>query len=144
MKITSAIRLYLTVIAVLTLALGAMILFMPVNFYAGYGLDLSGKVDLLNELRAPGLFMLGLAGFCTLGVIRTDLQQPAIWLGSLFNLSYGLSRLLGFAIDGLPHDGFVVAGAVELVLGLVGLSLIWWQTRSRPAPTPLPTARPSR
>ena len=120
MKITSAIRLYLTFIAVLTLALGAMILFMPVNFYAGYGLDLSGRVDLLNELRAPGLFMLGLAGFCTLGVIRTDFQQPAIWLG------------------------FIIAGAVELALGLAGLSLIWWQTRSRPAPTPLPTAGHSR
>ena len=110
-------RLYLGTVAILLIALGGMIVFAPTGFYAGYGIDLTGQTSLLNELRAPGLFMLGLGGFVGIGAVRSVVQHPALWLGALFNLAYGLARFMGMAVDGMPHSGFVVAGVTDLVLG---------------------------
>ena len=127
------IRLYLIIAGIVAMAIGTMILFAPVVFYAGYGLDLARQVTLLNELRSHGFAMLGAGLFIAGGVFVPHLVRASTMAAALFYLSYGLSRLVGVAFDGLPADSMTLAGAIELILGLVGLGLIVWSRRLAPA-----------
>ena len=58
-------------------------------------------------LLTSGLLMLA-------GVVRTELTVASLGMASLIYLSYGLSRLLSIAIDGIPHSGLVSAAILEI------------------------------
>ena len=117
-------RVYLLLGGLIALGLGAMILFAPVRFYAGYGLNLSGQVSLLNELRAHGLSLVAAGLFIASGAVLPPLRPAATLLATVLYLSYGLSRLVAVVADGLPSSGLLLALAAELALGLAGLALV--------------------
>lgn len=105
----------------LAAGIAATILFAPEPFYAGYGIDLGSNASLANELKAPAGTLL-LAGAAMLaGVARPAYAATSLAIGSIIYLSYGLSRLLSFAVDGRPHDALVSAAILELVLGAICL-----------------------
>ena len=116
-------RLYLLLAGGIAAGLGLAILLFPVAFYSGYGIVVSGA-DLLNELRAPGLALALAGGFMLIGAFRPSLAQSATMLATALYLAYGLSRILGMAIDGLPGTGLLIAAATELALGLIGLAIL--------------------
>ena len=55
------------------------------------------------------------------GVFRTELVGVSLTTASIVYLSYGLSRLLSMALDGLPHSGLISAAGIELAIGAVCL-----------------------
>lgn len=129
---TVPLKALLAVSGLITIGLGAMILFDPVSFYASYGLDLGGQITLLNEMRSHGLSLVGIGLFIGAGAVVARLTTVAIAVSGLFYLSYGLSRLVGMAFDGLPAQGLVIAAATELAVGSVSL-LIYVRRSSRSA-----------
>ena len=105
----------------LATGIAATILVAPDPFYAGYGIDISTNASLANELKAPAGTLL-IAGLLMLvGVVRFEFAATSLAVASVIYLSYGLSRLLSFGIDGVPHSALVSAAILELVLGAVCL-----------------------
>jgi len=105
----------------LAAGIATAILFAPDAFYAGYGIDTGSNVSLANELKAPAGMLLITGLLMLAGVVRTELTVASLGTASLIYLSYGLSRLLSMAIDGIPHSGLVSAAVLELAIGLICL-----------------------
>ena len=102
--------------------IAAMILFAPNAFYGGYGIEIGANVSLANELKAPAGVLL-LAGLLMLaGVFRSEFAIPSLATATAVYLSYGLSRILSMAIDGVPHSGLVSAAVIEIAIG--GICLV--------------------
>lgn len=110
------------------------ILFAPDAFYAGYGIDVSSNASLASELKAPAGILL-IAGLLMLaGAVRTEFTITALGTASMIYLSYGLSRLLSIAIDGIPHSGLVSAAAFEIAIGLVCVRVYMCHRKSAVGP----------
>ena len=117
-------RAYFILAGLVGAALGTMILFAPVAFYAGYDIAPAGQVNLLNELRSHGLSLLGAGLFIAAGAFLPRLAGPAAILAPALYLSYGFSRLLAMALDGIPASSLMLAAALEVAIGLAGLALL--------------------
>ena len=111
------VKLTLALSALVAVGFAGTILFAPEVFYAGYGIEVGGDATLVNELKAPAgaLLVAGLLMFA--GVFRTELVVVSLTTASVVYLSYGLSRLMSMAIDGLPHSSLVSAAGIELGIG---------------------------
>ena len=102
--------------------IAVMILFAPDAFFGGYGIDIGANVSLANELKAPAGLLL-LAGFVMLaGVFRSEFAISSLATATVVYLSYGLSRILTMAIDGVPHSGLVGAAVIEIAIGVICLA----------------------
>lgn len=111
-------RLVLMIAGFSAVGIAAAILFAPEPFYASYGISLGQDVNLANELKAP-MGLLVAAGLLMLaGAVRADLTVVALAIATAVYLSYGLSRVSSFALDGLPHSALVGAAAFELLIGV--------------------------
>lgn len=53
-----------------------------------------------------------------LGAFLAKLTFTSVVVASLLYLSYGLSRILGMVVDGMPAQGLVQAAVLELVVGV--------------------------
>ena len=114
-------RLVLLLAGFTATAIAAAIMFAPEAFYASYGITLGQDIDLANEMKAP-MGLLAAAGLLMLaGAVRADLTFASLAIASAVYLSYGLSRVSSFAIDGLPNSGLVGATVFELFLGVICL-----------------------
>ena len=118
---THTARLVLFGSGLVAVAIAVAILFAPAAFYAGYGIDLTGNATLANELKAPAgaLLVAGLVMFA--GAFRWELAVVSLTTAALVYLSYGLSRIVSIAVDGIPHSGMISAAGVELVIGAICL-----------------------
>lgn len=118
---TYATRGLLLACGLIAAGLAMVILFAPTAFYAGYGIKVGTDVSLGNELRAPAglLFLSGLLMLA--GAFRSEFAIPSLATATAVYLSYGLSRVVGMAIDGIPHSSLVAATVVEIALGGVCL-----------------------
>lgn len=105
--------------------IGALILTSPAAFYATNHIVLGNDASLLSEIRAPAgaLFIYGL--LIVLGAFVSQLTFTATLLATLLYLSYGFSRLVGMAIDGLPVLSLVGSDAIEIGLGFLCLFCLW-------------------
>ena len=92
---------------------------MPVAFYATYGIEFGSNISLLNEIRTPGGVLLASGMLITSGVFVPKLTFTSTVVSILLYLSYGLSRILSMAIDGVPVEGLVQAAVLEIAIGLV-------------------------
>lgn len=97
------------------------ILVAPELLYADSGIELDGNATLANELKAPSGALLAAGLMMLAGVFRARYAVASLAAAALVYLSYGLSRLASFAIDGLPHSSLMGATALELSLGTVCL-----------------------
>ena len=122
-------RAYLILAGLVGAVLGTMILFAPLAVYAGYDIAPAGQVNLLNELRSHGLSLLGAGLFIAAGAFLPRLARHAAILAPALYLSYGLSRLVAMALDGIPAPSLMLAAALEIAIGLAGLALL---PRARP------------
>ena len=105
----------------LATGIAVTILAAPGPFYAGYGIDVSSNVSLANELKAPAGMLLVAGSLMLIGVVKPQYAETSLAIGAAIYLSYGVSRLLSFAIDGLPHSALVSAAVLEIALGAVCL-----------------------
>ena len=119
MKNSNVIKTVLIFSGLISSGIGGAILFNPVAFYATYGIELAGNISLFNEIRAPGGALMASGILIMLGAFVDKLTFTAVVVSTLLYLSYGLSRILSIAIDGMPAEGLVQAAALEIVIGLV-------------------------
>ncbi|MCR9136650.1 MAG: DUF4345 domain-containing protein [Alphaproteobacteria bacterium] len=125
MEISKVHTFILVVAGLIAIVVGAGILFAPQAFHASAGIDLRDDVRLLNEMRAPGGAILVCGLFVIAGAFRARLAFPATMLAFVLYTAFGLSRLVGMAIDGLPGPALVQITILELAVGLVcGLALL--------------------
>ncbi|MFK7738780.1 MAG: DUF4345 domain-containing protein [Planctomycetota bacterium] len=117
MPTTKKLRFLLLLSGLLATAIGAGLLFAPIAFHAQNGIQLRADASLLSELRAPGGALL-LAGATMLaGALVRRFAATAAAVGAAVFSSYGVARLVGVGLDGVPNQGIVVATVLELGLG---------------------------
>lgn len=98
---------------------GAAILADPVAFYSSNGIQLEMNASLLSEVRASAGALLALGGLIGAGAFWRRLTLPSLLVSAVLYTAYGLARLVGFGLDGLPSDSLVYSTLIELVLGVV-------------------------
>jgi hypothetical protein len=116
--------IFLTVSGLLLLAIGGTILFVPHTFYASDGIVLGNNPSMLSEIRAPGGLLAASALVILAGVFRSTLRSLAFILTVLVYGSFGLSRLVGWYLDGMPSNSLVIATVIELVMAGIGLVML--------------------
>ncbi len=109
----------LVVSGALLFVIGAAVLSTPRVFFAANGVALGHDPSLLSEIRAPGGLLIGCAIVMLLGAFRSAITRQALFLAALVYGSYGVSRLVGMAIDGMPSASLVAATAMELIVGVL-------------------------
>lgn len=121
MKNLKPLRIVLILSGLIAAGIGGAILLNPTAFYATNGIDLGGNVSLLNEVRAAGGALLAVGILIISGAFVASLTYTSAVVAALFYLSYGVSRILSFAMDGMPSEGLVQAAALEIFIGVVCL-----------------------
>jgi len=119
MKNSKVLKAILVVAGLVASVIGSLIVTMPETFYATNGIELAGNVSLLNEIRAAGAALLATGLLIIAGALVSSLTFTSTLVAALLYLSYGLSRILSMAIDGLPAEGLLQAAVLEVVIGLV-------------------------
>ena len=123
---------FLFICGAILLTIGLSITLSPESFYAETMLSGSAAIgdanlfhnaSLINELRAPAGMLLAACVFVVLACMRKSLRTYAWLLSAMIYLPYGLARVYGFLIDGLPHQSLVYAAALEILLGAMILAL---------------------
>jgi hypothetical protein len=115
------VKLTLLVSGLVAIGIAGTILLAPEMFYTPYGIEVGGDATLVNELKAPAGPLLAAGLLIFAGVFRTDITKVSLTTAAVVYLSYGLSRLLSMAMDGLPGSGLVSAAGIELGIGAVCL-----------------------
>ena len=124
-------RSILGVSGTLLLVIGSAVLFNPESFAAANGIALPDSPSLLSEYRSPGGLLITSAVLILLGAVRTRFIRLGFALAALVYGSYGLSRLVAIAFDGMPSAALAQATAVELLLGSICLAVLLGLNRSR-------------
>ena len=60
-----------------------------------------------------------------LGSLIKTLEFTAMLVSAIGYLSYGLSRLISLYLDGMPSENWVMATAIECVIGMACLMLLY-------------------
>ena len=124
------IFLFLSGLMLLTVGSGSLV--APHFFYAYDGILLGHDPSLLSEIRASG-GLLTASGFVLLmGTVRSSLRSLAIALSILVYGSFGLSRLLGLTMDGMPSNSLLMAMMIELAVASIGLAILYRQSKVAP------------
>ena len=121
MKNSKVLKTILFLSGLIASGIGAAILFTPVAFYTGSGIMLGEDISLLSDIRAAGAGLLALGAMIMSGAFIAKLTFTSAVISTLVYLSYGLSRIMSIAIDGLPVDALVQAMVLEIIIGLVGV-----------------------
>ena len=116
--------IFLFLSGLLLLGIGSTILLAPQAFHASNGIVLGDDPSLLSEVRAPGGLLTASSVLILLGTFRRSLRSLAMVLTVLVYGSFGLARLLGLALDGIPSIGLVGSTAIELIVAAIGLLIL--------------------
>ena len=116
--------IFLFVSGLLLLGIGSTILLFPHAFHAGNGIVLGDDPSLLSEVRAPGGLLTASSILILVGTFRRSLRSLAMILTVLVYGSFGLARLLGLALDGMPSSGLVASTAIELIVAAIGFLIL--------------------
>lgn len=111
------IRALLLASGLLAAGIAATVLFAPDAFYTGYGISVDSNVNLANELKAPAGLLLMAGLLMLIGVFRARFVVPSLATAAAIYLSYGTSRLLSMAMDGVPDSALVTAAIIEIAVG---------------------------
>jgi hypothetical protein len=79
--------------------------------------------NLTHILRAVMGLYLGMVVFWLWGAFNNSLTGPALAACAVFMLGLAAGRILSFILDGWPHWLLVVYAILEIVLGLIAITL---------------------
>jgi hypothetical protein len=127
------VKAVLLISGLIGVGVGTAQLFVPVMFEASAGIQLGEDISLLSEIRAAGGALLVGGIMMMAGAFVSKLTLISMLLSSLFFLAYGFSRLLAMLVDGIPNPSLVAATAVEMIIGLLALTLLIHFRRKQPA-----------
>ncbi len=119
MKNSIVLKTILFVSGLIGAGIGAAILFVPDMFHASSGIVLGGNASLLSEIRAPGGALLASGILILSGAFIGRLTFTSAVVSTLLYGSYGLSRILSFSLDGMPHSVLVQAAVLEIAIGAI-------------------------
>lgn len=105
----------------LLLFIGARIMTDPLDFLFVNGIHVPSDISLASELRAPSGILMTSGLFMLSGILHGHLRAPALAMGGFVYGNYGLSRLIGTLVDGLPSEPLTQAMVVELLIGALCL-----------------------
>lgn len=131
METTLRLKVLLFVTGLIGVGIGGAILFVPAEFHATSGMVIGSDENLLSEMRAAGGALLACALIVLLGAFISRLTFTALLLSTVLYLSYGASRLVGMAVDGLPSSNLMAVTVFELGVGM--LCALALATRKSPA-----------
>jgi hypothetical protein len=120
MENSKLLKTVLFVSGLIAIGVGGLILFTPEILYAASGIELGRNISQLSEVRAPGGALLASGVLIMSGAFIARLAFTSAMVSTVLYLSYGVSRLLSMAIDGMPSDGLVQATVLETAIGLTG------------------------
>ncbi|MEQ8405716.1 MAG: DUF4345 domain-containing protein [Oceanicaulis sp.] len=102
-------------------SIGAALLVSPSAFLAMSDVIIDDDPGLLSELAAQAGVLILTGALMVLGAARLRFAKPALAAGALVYASYGLGRLIGMGLHGLPQDSLIVAMLIEFaVAGVLG------------------------
>lgn len=116
-------KLLLIIAGIISMIVGIGQLFFPVAFEASSGVILDGNISLLSEMRGAGGTLLGGGIIIMVGAFRASLRELSLMVTILISLGYGLARVYGMLVDGIPHRVLVGVAIGELMIGLLALFL---------------------
>lgn len=115
----------LGIAGLMLLAIGSAMLFIPEGFFASNGVRLSADPSLMSEIRAPGGLLVASAIIVLLGAFRETHAQAGLLVAAGVFGSYGVARLVGIGMDGLPAASLLAATVIEFVVAaLCSLALV--------------------
>ena len=109
---------------ILAIGVGVAMLLFPVTFQGFQGVRFMPEPGILNEIRAAGVPIIAVGAFCLVALQKAQLKFAATSAAVVLYLGYGLARILGFLLDGMPHMGLVLVSALELGVGTACLVLL--------------------
>lgn len=128
MKTFKALKFILLLSGGIAFAIGAAILIVPDIFYATYGITVDTNPNALSDTRASGGSLLAMGVLMIAGYFVSTLTFTATLIAVLVYMSYGLSRVLSFVLDGWPDSGLIGATVFELAIGsILAITLIRYQ-----------------
>ncbi|MCY7296490.1 DUF4345 domain-containing protein [Alteromonas sp. a30] len=125
MKDSKFVKSMLIISGLLLIFIGASYLFTPIEFYASANqTDISGQVNLLSEIRAAGGGLLLGGILVAVGAFKSHFAYTATVISIMIWMGWGLARIVGFAADGMPNEGLVIATICEILIGIWGIIAI--------------------
>ena len=103
-----------------------------VTLDAIFGINVD-TTNLTHIMRAVMGLYLGMVVFWLYGAFRRSVEPAALAGCAVFMLGLAAGRVLSFIVDGMPHWLLVVYAVLEVVLGLVAVSLYRGHKREAPA-----------
>ncbi|SEK61733.1 protein of unknown function [Pacificibacter marinus] len=125
MTLTNMTKTTLALAGFIALMIGAAVLFAPVPFYALSGVTLPDDVNLVSDIRAFGGGLLGAGLFVTLSLFRRSLRLPSLIAAATVYAGFGLARLWGITVDGLPEATYLWVLAIELIVAAMCAILVF-------------------
>lgn len=116
--------------------IGAGLLFAPVAFHGLNGIALGESVSLMSEIRAPGAGLLASGLLIISGAFASRMTFTATILATMLYLSYGTSRFISLALDGIPAQGLIFIAFFEIAIGLICAVVLIRQVREGPSVQP--------
>ena len=80
-------------------------------------------INLTHIMRAVMGLYFGMVALWVWGAFSKSMEGPALVACTVFMLGLAAGRILSFVMDGLPHWLLIVYAVLEIVLGLIALSL---------------------
>ena len=121
MKHSKVLMVILVLLGLVLIILGSWRLINPVTFFENSGLVLSNDVGILSEARATGGVVVGFGVLILLGAFIHRLSYTSTIVSVVIFLSFGMARIIGFAVDGNPGEKLIQGIIFEFVFGLLGL-----------------------
>ncbi len=112
-------KLVLAISGILLGGIGGSLVITPQAFLAMSNVIIEPDPGLLSELSAPGGLLVLVSIFMILGSVKENFTDLALSLGAWVYGSYGVSRLVGMASNGVPSESLVAATLIEL--GVAGM-----------------------
>lgn len=103
--------------------IGAAMLTRTEEFLAMSDVAIESDPSLLSELKAPSVLLILAGTVMLMGSIRIRFADSGLTIGAVVYGSYGIARLVGMVIDGLPTGSLLIATTIELVLAAVLMGL---------------------
>ena len=120
-KALVARKLVLLTSGIVATGIAETILYAHDALYAAYGIELAWTTSLTKELKAPAGVLIVARLYMLAGLLRTEWSTASLFVASAVFLSYGVSRLLSIAVDGVPHESLVGAAFFEVAVGAICL-----------------------
>ena len=114
--------------------IGGALMFTPRAFLEMSQVFVERDPNLMSEITAPSGVLLISAAYLVFGAIKLRFARQALLIGAVIYGSYGVARLIGMSLHGVPSGSLVAAMIVEIAIAVL-LGALGLTSRSHPHET---------